>query len=224
MVWIDLGNPYPRKQPNLYIPFDWPSGRILRLETPLNLPKDGFAEVVSLRRTYYKFGSLEFDRLSTLLWLSYRVQAWGHSSLGFPITQRPVPSAGAIHPIHILLNLSFDSTWWRYDAQDHSLVEVFGKMNFLTDVRDELNAVVPLEEATVLLFVAEPGKTFSKYEHACSLIWRDAGVLLGHLALTSAALKLNFCPLGLTGQKWVSKLDKQGNLVGVGMALLGIPI
>jgi hypothetical protein len=73
----------------------------------------------------------------------------------------------------------------------------------------------------MLLFVGEPGKTFSKYNHATSLVWRDAGVLIGHMALVAESLGLNFCPLGITGEPWVSELDKQGKLVGVGVALLG---
>jgi hypothetical protein len=71
------------------------------------------------------------------------------------------------------------------------------------------------------MFAAEPGKTFSKYTEANSLIWRDAGVLLGYFSFVAHALQLSFCPLGITGECWASQLDKQGRLVGVGLAIVG---
>jgi len=71
--------------------------------------------------------------------------------------------------------------------------------------------------------VAEPGKTSAKYSSSSSLVWRDAGVLLGHIGLAAESLGLNYCPLGITGEPWVSQLDSQGKLSGVGLALLGFP-
>lgn len=41
------------------------------------------------------------------------------------------------------------------------------------------------------------------------------------MALTATAQGLNFCPLGITGEPWVSGLADQGKLTGVGLALLG---
>ncbi|MFO6292409.1 hypothetical protein, partial [Pseudomonas aeruginosa] len=77
------------------------------------------------------------------------------------------------------------------------------------------------DQATRFLFLAEPGKTLGKYQDGCSLIWRDAGALLGVMALTATAQGLNFCPLGITGEPWASGLADQSKLFGVGLALLG---
>lgn len=79
------------------------------------------------------------------------------------------------------------------------------------------------DRATRILFLSEPGKTLGKYQNGCSLIWRDAGALLGVMALTATAQGLNFCPLGITGEPWASNLAEQGKLAGVGFALLGSP-
>jgi hypothetical protein len=74
-----------------------------------------------------------------------------------------------------------------------------------------------------MLFAAEPNLTFAKYNEACSLIWRDAGVLQGILSLAAEDLGLNFCLVGVTGEPWVSGLIEQNTLVGVGAAYVGAP-
>jgi SagB-type dehydrogenase family enzyme len=221
MTWIDLGNPVPHAETGIYTPFCWPVGEINYLPVPTNLPEKSFCEVISARRTTRTFGRIDLSDLSTLLWLTCRSQVWGDSALGFPVTKRPTPSAGAIHPVHVLVNSSNDHKWWRYLADDHALADVTNSMRSAGEIRYAQQEVLASAEGTIFLFVAEPGKTFAKYDAGCSLVWRDAGVLLGCIALAAEALTLNFCPLGITGEPWASRLDQQGSLVGVGMALLG---
>ena len=87
-------------------------------------------------------------------------------------------------------------------------------------IRDR-HEVIDAPNATLLLFVAEPGMTGSKYEDAASLVWRDAGVLLGAIAMAAEALALNFSPMGVTGEPWTSHLILGAPLVGVGAAFVG---
>jgi SagB-type dehydrogenase family enzyme len=221
MTWITLGNPTPRTELKSYRPFIWPVGEINYLSAPTNLPNQPFCEVISARRTRRAFGQVDNKELATLLWLTCRGQEWGDTTLGFPLTKRPAPSAGAIHPIHVLVNTSGDNRWWRYIADDHALADINAGMLDANEIRRALEDVLAPSQGTIILFVAEPGKTFAKYDDGCSLVWRDAGVLLGCMALTAESLNLNFCPLGITGEPWASQLDQQGSLIGVGMALLG---
>lgn len=221
MTWIDLGNPTPRKEPKQYTPINWQVCEVHYLPVPEQLIKRPFGEVAATRRSRRTFGPISTEDLGALLWMSCRVAQKGHQELGFPLTLRPVTSAGAIHPIHVLVNGPTDQKWWLYNANEHRL-ECLEKINpRLADVRCILEEILPPGDATILLFVAEPGKTFAKYANACSLIWRDAGVLIGHLSLVAEALGLSFCPLGITGEQWVNQLDQQGHLAGVGMALVG---
>ena len=76
-------------------------------------------------------------------------------------------------------------------------------------------------EATLFLFAAEPGMTAAKYGDPLSLVWRDAGVLLGYLAAAAESIDLRLCPLGVTGDPWVRRLVDQAGLAGVGTALVG---
>jgi SagB-type dehydrogenase family enzyme len=221
MTWIDLGEPSPRDAPSIYTPFSWPPGEAIYLNSEPNLPKRNFSEVALSRRSARTFEDVNFEQLSTLFTLSCRVQQLGHRNYGFPQSYRPAPSAGAIHPVHILLSPRSKPEWWRYDSNDHCLVSIDFNADALMHVNGQIQRALPGSNGLILFFVAEPGKTFAKYIDACSLIWRDAGVLLGQLALTSEAMRLNFCPIGITGNKWASMLDPQGRLVGVGAALLG---
>ena len=90
------------------------------------------------------------------------------------------------------------------------------------DVRKSMAAVVDQsDDATLLLFAAKPERTFAKYDSACSLVWRDAGVLLGYLSIAAESIGLNFVPLGINGEPFVSRLVDQAGLVGVGGAFVG---
>lgn len=224
MNWIDLGNPVPRERPKQYTPFAWVDGKTDYLPPPSLLPTVEFADVIAARRSRTDFGRLSQEALSKLLWLSCRVQQTGTRVLGFPLTRRPVSSAGAIHPIHLLIHHPEDHGLLRYVPESHAVVEVAGNTPDVDEIRHTINQIVFATNATILFFVAEPGKTAAKYENAFSLIWRDAGVLLGHLALVAQAVGLHFCAIGKTGDPWASSLDQEGRLVGVGMALVGAPL
>lgn len=221
MTWIELGNPTPHREPKQYRPINWQVGEVNYLPIPEPSINASFEKVISTRRSRRTFGPISTKDLGALLWMSCRVAQKGHQELGFPLTLRPAASAGAIHPIHVIANAPTDSKWWLYNPNEHRLEHLEKTDAALANVRSMLENLVPLGDATILLFAAEPGKTAAKYADACSLIWRDAGVLLGHLSLAAEALSLSFCPLGITGDEWAKKLNQQGYLAGVGMALVG---
>lgn len=221
MSWIDLGSPVPKNERVQYTPVIWPTETIKQLFVPNEVTTSPFQDIVTSRRTRRSFGGVSDDILSRFLWFSAHCQEEGSAELGFPLERQPAASAGAIHPIHILA-LSFDNhILWRYIPAGHKLAIVHISKDMLDNLRILVTDVVQPNSGTLLIFVAEPGKTFAKYKNGCSLIWRDAGVLQGHMSLVAEALSLNFCLLGITGDPWVKQLDEKGRLVGVGMALLG---
>lgn len=222
MSWFDLGNPRPLSTPALYTPIVWPDGEVIALPgwEPSNRDDPSFITLVARRRTRRNFGRLENRQLGTLLDLTCRVQQIGEDALGFPITRRPVPSAGAIHPIHILLISPDVDAWYRYDAFEHALKKVAARVS-PRDARSAMQAVLPAPNATLIMLAAEVGKTSAKYADPASLIWRDAGVLLGFLSMAAEALDLSFCPLGVTGEPWIGRLLDPSGLAGVGVAFAG---
>lgn len=221
MDWIDLGNPRPRAKVTPYSPLSWPITSRLALRTPSTtaLPRADYAELALRRRTRREFGPVNLDLLGALLALTCRTTNNGHSDLGFPTSFRPCPSAGAIHPIHVVV-LTPDLGWHCYDPATHALLAIGSALDPLP-ARTSMLEVVYAPESTLLFLAAEPGMTAAKYSDAASLVWRDAGVLIGLLALASEALDLSFCPLGVTGEPWISNLLDQPGLSGVGAALVG---
>jgi len=221
MSWIDLGNPAPKPEPVRYTPIIWSVNKVKRLSTPNRCSSSLFIDVIASRRTRRSFGKVTSDELSLFLWLSAHCQERGNAELGFPLERQPAASAGAIHPIHTLVSSYEENVLWRYITSDHTLASVQISEADLRSVKKSVEEIVQPDQGILLLFVAEPGKTFAKYDDGCSLVWRDAGVLQGHMSLVAEALSLNFCLLGTTGDPWVNQLDRQGRLVGIGMALLG---
>ncbi len=222
MDWIDLGNPVPRTKLLRHIPLKWPHDKQVPLPEDPDEASRSLAEVLSSRRSKRDYSTPTIEKLAQLFSLSSRVTNVLSSAETLRQSIRPVPSAGALHPIHIILHRHGEHHWDRYDPYTHSL---WGLQSATPPsiVRAALQEVLPGDGATLLLFAAEPKLTFAKYEHACSLIWRDAGVVQGFLSLAAEAIGLNFCLIGVTGEPWVSGLVEQNSLVGVGAAYVGAP-
>lgn len=221
MTWIDLQDPLPRERQQPYEPITWPDEEFVKLPVPVSTSGKTFSEVLDQRRTTRKFACVETADLAYFFWNTARIQGTLGSALGFVQTFRPVASAGAVHPIHILVKRPASSTWCRYEPSMHAMIALPTFTNSLSDVDEKIGSAVDAANATILLYVAEPGMTAAKYQNEASLIWRDAGALLGHSALVAADMGLSYCPLGLTGNVWAKRLNQQGQLAGVGVALLG---
>ncbi|WP_169732561.1 hypothetical protein [Derxia gummosa] len=74
----------------------------------------------------------------------------------------------------------------------------------------------------MLALIVEPGKTAAKYVNPESLVWRDAGVVLGYMSIVAEVLGLSFCPLGITAHAELTNLFGPNEcLFGAGLALLG---
>lgn len=221
MTWIDLGDPLPRPVPEWYEPLEWELGEACPLPASSVVLAQPFSKVLDARASHREFGVVHDQQLGTFLWHACRTRGVGTSNLGFDLEHRAAPSAGAIHPIHIVLKRPGDDRWWLYDSRAHQLVELRYATGRLAGLYELSLQVLDGDKATRILFLAEPGKTLGKYQNGCSLVWRDAGTLLAVMALTATAQGLNFCPLGITGEPWASTLADHGKLAGVGLALLG---
>lgn len=220
--WVDLGNPAPLDEPHVYEPFRWieDDGRPLaRIDA---VPFGDFFHLTQARRSCRTFrGAITESDLGALLFLSAYAGKRASSALGFDLLLTPAPSAGAIHGVHLLVQPSETSGLFRYDRVRHRLLGLNDSSTVAAQARKLASQTVPLGPAALLFLVAEPGRYSAKYENSASLVWRDAGVLLGYLALAAESLGMGFCPLGLTGNLVADALDSHSKLAGVGMAVLG---
>jgi len=221
MTWTNLGYPSPRSEPVHYTPIRWPVSRVIALTQDEPSVSPSFFRVLATRRSERNLGNVSLDQLGVLLWQVARCQGVAASSLGFDLEQRPYPSAGAIHPIHLMFYLRDEAQWYRYNARLHQLEEIPDAKVALAPLITQCKEVVDVDSGIIVLFVAEPAMTQAKYHDHASLVWRDAGVVQNTLALGASALGMNACLLGITGDPWAGALSDQGELVGVGVALIG---
>lgn len=223
-VWHDLGTPSPRDAVAPYEPIHWPAAQAVRLPFEVPAAQPGVTLALARRRSCRHFAPTArsdiLAALGTLLGSTCGVVRGPSIDVaGTNLSQRPAPSAGAIHPVHVVLNMPDDDAWHRYDPFEHQLVELRGAS--ATEARREAADIFAAPDACLLLFAAEPGLTGAKYSEADSLVWRDAGALQGLLCLAAEALGLGSCLLGSTGDRHARSLTERSGLHGAGMAYIG---
>lgn len=217
---VRLPEPWPRVSPGHNPPHCWNVAGTIELPTPRVVASDLFS-ALARRRSAMRFGPLRSAELGELLWHVMRVDAMAPSPYGFQQERRPTPSAGAIHPIHVLVAEPGTEAAALYRPRLHQLDVLADSAGHCDKLRSLARTFYDVPDATVMAFVAEPGLTAAKYGNPASLVWRDAGVLQGTMALAAEGLGLPFRLLGATGDAIVAPLAKQGVLVGVGLALVG---
>jgi SagB-type dehydrogenase family enzyme len=216
-----LLEPRPRANLGTYVPYRWNSAGRTRLDAgPQAFPAD-MAMLSRERQTRRQFAAVSLKKIGDLLWLACRVHTTQPSEFGFDQEFRPLPSAGAVHPIHVLMQRDRGTPWEVYDPSLHELVGVYGSLQLAQASRGLADKIVQSGNSTLVALVAEPGKTGAKYVNPESLVWRDAGVMLGYLSLFGEALGMNVCPLGTSGDPFLAQLAEDGSLFGAGMVLIG---
>lgn len=213
--------PVPRSKPAPYSPLVWECGPTTPLEEVEGVAAIDLGMLLQQRRSRRVFEPLPLGHLGHLLGLVCQTQAVRASGFGFEQELRACPSAGALHPIHVLCQREAEGEWERYDPMRHELVGVAGSSHLAKAARACADNIVDSAGAVLLALVAEPGRAGAKYVNPQSLIWRDAGVIIGYFSLVAEALELNFCPLGATGDPYIRPLSAAGLLEGVGLLLVG---
>lgn len=217
-----MNEPHPRVKTRAYTPASWPQGTRTPLaprSEPLNVDLVALLEQRQTRREFTR--ELTDAELGDFLWLSCRSRSSRPSPFGFEQESRPNPSAGGMHPIHVLLARAMQD-WYRYEPVEHSLVQLPATQMTAAQARQESAVLVPLNRGVLIALAAEPGRTAAKYENPESLVWRDAGTVLGYMSVVAEALGLSFCPLGILGDRFVGAMTEgEPHIHAAGLAILG---
>lgn len=234
--------PRPRSTELPYVEFAYPCAEeLVRLPLPDPPAVDCF-DALRARRTSRTFAPMSVAALSTLLWFTARtLETESEPRIHRPRWEhRVTPSAGGRHPVDILISRA-GNQWpehysrraaarelWLYDALEHTLRRITPRDNTaarrLNDLPAKLLAGASgVRDATVLWHAAQFARTHAAYEDADSLIWRDVGCLVGMTTVVAAALGLNCCPLGVTGEPHLSAAvgASAGEVVGAGGCVIG---
>jgi hypothetical protein len=189
------------------------------LVPPKDLPDVSFVDVVESRRTIMPRKALRYEQLSSLLWLSARTRRAWVDQYGVRRQHRASASAGALHPVELLL---LDGRRiLRYDALAHALQSVHvASTARLKHVRDEIALIAGKRLPTVAVLAGHECVTKSVYGNPESLLWRDAGAFIATLQLCSTAFNFKLMPLGVLGNAMPAALGMRC-LVPAGVLLLG---
>jgi hypothetical protein len=112
---------------------------------------------------------------------------------------------------------------WLYDRAAHVLRRLSNvNIKARKKLAEESNEVIPENRGIQFWMAAQPSRLTKHYFFAESLVWRDAGVLLGTWGILAEASGLSSCSLGITGEPWVSRLTRSAkSVVGVGGWVVG---
>jgi len=215
-----IDDPVPRSDDGACVAYRWPVEHRESFKTLQSPPEKSFLEVFEGRRSTRQLGYASLDTILSALHfaLSARFRKEGDA---LNRSQRPSLSAGALHPISVMLFT--DSRVLRLDTDAFALEQLV----FPEDARDAwvsmCRRVLPDANGTFLVLVADMARPEAAYVNSESLVWRDAGAMLQTLALTAELFGLGFCPLGILGNDVVSVLPSSGQLLAVGSAVVGVP-
>jgi SagB-type dehydrogenase family enzyme len=179
------------------------------------------AEVLARRRSERAWSPPALTDVATVLVRAARVASWAQASDGYVSSHRPAPSAGARHPLdlHFLAGQvdGLVSGTYVFDPVGCELVLADEPPDgLLTELGQIVGAADPPPAAVVAVAHAE--RTLSRYPGGLSLVWRDAGALLGTLHLCCSDVGLASCLVGSCG---VVVNERSPLVVDVGCLLFG---
>lgn len=198
--------------------YAWPvesSARFESFKAPIQRP---FVDVFEQRRSTRELESAPVDLVVGAL-LYALIPRFLQESEALRRSRRPTLSAGALHPISVLL--FDDSRVYRVNAEN-SLLETLTFPKEICNIwTAKCRVILPNANGMFLALVADLARPRSAYTNCETLVWRDAGALLQTLALVAELFGLGFCPLGILGGEITSSLPSSDQLLAVGAAAIG---
>jgi hypothetical protein len=215
-------DPLRRPRPLAFRRIDWPVSRTMVLPPPVPPPITDFATVIAARNSSRHIRRTSLRETANFLAFACAVRStWGLDSAR---SSRPAHSAGALHPVEVLLVAG---------ARRDRVFRIDPLLNAIQSLRTrwtpplksldaKLAAMLPHARSDYLVFLADPAVTDSCYLDPESLIWRDAGALMQTLHFCATAYRLAFCPAGITGAELAAAtFGADSRLIGAGVAVVG---
>jgi SagB-type dehydrogenase family enzyme len=218
-------NPAVKYKENRLDSYDYSIENRIKLSPVVSPLETHFGQVILNRRSLRKFQPITLQQISDLLWHTAKVKSLQVQKNGYILTHRGAPSAGARHPIDLLVynpELLGDDHFYYYNPFDHSLNRLANNHTKTAPLIEHINQIVPIKDGTLIWFIAHAQRTSAKYKNAASLVWRDAGALINSIQLTCSALNINSCPIGSLGEPYISDFfGAKEEIFGTGGLIIG---
>jgi SagB-type dehydrogenase family enzyme len=223
MSLIKPPSPKLREPDEDYRPYRYGTKSKTYLTFPTAPPDKNLFSLLATRVTERQFGSVTKECVGDLLYHCTRVLGSTPPDSKWRWQHRPIPSAGGIHPVDLVLLDFYHPAALLYDPVAHAFSELkIQDQKCLDALKSEIGDFVNIGSGTVLWMIADFERVLQRYDSGETLVWKDVGALIGTLALVGEAMGLNFCPLGLTGEPWIGRIfDFPEKVVGAGGIVLG---
>lgn len=215
-------NPTSKDTEDVVSPFAYPISYTKRLPRLSHHYLSDFFELTRLRTSEKNLKDLSASQLSDLLWYAAKVINTHYQENGYILSHRPSPSAGARHPIDLLIiTPSENSVFQYYNPFDHSLNSLKLDETLFAEFFAHINSNITIGKGTVIWLIAHVNRTSAKYDNPVSLVWRDAGALLQILQMTATAMGLGSCPFGTLADPFIDKLFTDATIISCGGIIIG---
>src|SRR5688572_26821219 len=147
-------------------------------------PTRAFASVLAERRSDRVFGPLDIGALGTVLARSGLVRSRWEGADGLVESSRPAPSAGARQPLTLVVIArrvsGLPEGMWVFDPDAAVLRRVRHGIGTPDHASAAVTAALRITEPppAVVVIVAQPARTLSRYPTGLPLLWRETGALL----------------------------------------------
>lgn len=135
-----------------------------------------------------------------------------------------MPSAGGLHPIHLICIGDEPGAPRLYDNRRHAFLHLSSSVDVYVRNAADIEALLGRTTGCTIRFVADLAKAQAAYTAPESLVMRDAGALLATMCFYAEWLGMAARPLGFLGDDLVPALGfPAGRFVGVGgLQLTGV--
>ncbi len=210
-------SPRPRVRVDLPPPLSASIAGLRRLPTPTQEIKGCWDDLLARRQTDYRSTSVDIETAGTICWFTSRNIRTFDGKSG-QLSHRPTPSAGALHPIELVITglLGSPGAWW-YRPAEHAFALLDGGDSMLHALETETADCLPVEPASQIWLLGDIEKVAAKYERPETLLLRDAGFLLCTLTFTATAMGLAPVPIGVTANSIIpTGIEWSRPVVGLG--------
>jgi hypothetical protein len=201
-----------------YSDFCWPvefSSGIERYKVPHGR---SFVDVYESRRSIRELKRVPLDLLAGALLFALEPR-WLNDADALKRTKRPSVSAGALHPISVIL--FFESDVYLVNAGRAELDRLLFPEQKRRHWIEKCHQVMPKANGAFLVLIADIARPEIAYENFESLLLRDAGALLQTIGLVAELFGLGFCPMGVLGTEVANSFDSNNKLWAVGTGAIG---
>ena len=186
----------------------WAATGVMEISVTEWRAEKSFDEVMEFRRSPSVIGEVSLECTLGFIRHVFRTREVGQVE-NFGLARKPSISAGALHPIDVLVvaGPEVQEPILFADGNSKFLTLPANCPNALANAVADCREILPAARGHLVLFAGDRRRVAQKYRPADSLLWRDAGTALQTCAMAAFAYGFAFCPIGDTGRAILDQLD-----------------